>query len=214
MKRLILPLLMLTLSCSQETIDDPKTSWQTIAGRDQALEHQVIRRYPVYRARIPANWQRKDPSPTDSIQDTTKSLVEFIIPSENPLTISIHNFPTDKIEERIPPQAQVARWKRQIGADEVVVLPEAYGGFSGYYFEGKGNLKGSNVGVLGWTMQLSPEHYHHLQSHEKKEKEYLKQMRADYTIKVVGLQDQIMQHRSEIIAFAHSFELIQEIPSP
>lgn len=67
--------------------------------------------------------------------------------------------------------------------------------------------------VLGWSLQLSPEHYRmlsHPSSAENEDK--YQQMRADVTIKAVGPKALTEKHRTKIMAFARSFELIEEIP--
>ena len=217
MKRLIPLIIFISFFGCDPQPSSPKTSWKEIAGRDEAAEQQAIRRYPVYRAKVPLAWKRIDPLVTESNQDTTKPLVEYVIlEGSSSISITIHNFPSEKIEERIPTQAQVARWKRQLSDsdDNIVILPEAYGGFSGYRFSGSGKLKDEEVSVLGWAMQLAPEHYRRLQTQGKdEEKHFFNQMRSDYTIKAVGPSSMVSEHAPDIVAFAHSFELIQEIPS-
>jgi len=186
----ILALLLLT-GCQEAT---PPKPWQEISGREG-----LIIRTPLYRARVPLDWKRVDPK--GSIVDTTLPIVEYWI--ENEVHITVHNFPSERLEERIPPMAQVARWRRQIGdlvPEEEMVKPVSHGGFAGYSFEAPG--------VMGWALQLDQEHYRVLSQRNSDP-----QMKADVTIKVVGPPHLCQIHRRDIIDFANSFELIQEIPT-
>ena len=86
----------------------------------------------------------------------------------------------------------------------------------GVFFDAIGILQGKQVRVLAWGMSLSPEHDHILRSVqiELPEKvDYLSDLRADYTIKAIGNTEEIDTHRKAILAFARSFELIEEIPN-
>lgn len=145
---------------------------------------------PVYRAKVPHSWQRK--APQGDLLDTARPLVKFII--DNDILITVHNFPGI----RIPPQNQVMRWKKQTGVSSSKnfrVHPISHGGFAGLEFESKE--------CLAWAMQMDPDHY---------QKVFEAQMKADYTIKAIGPQDKLPLFRDEIIDFALSFELIEEIP--
>lgn len=205
--------------------DNSKAAYpiQQISGRDEGIKkNSAYHRSPIYRAKVPSNWKRKDPDPSESIVDTTKPLCEFIIDDGNGerVRITVHNFPSESSEERIPPNAQVARWKRQFTDLDLTTLslkPQAYGGFSGVLFEGSGTLADEPVTMMAWTMQLAQEHYSALSFHlslsrSPEERHSLKQMRADYTIKAVGPRTLMIKHHRDIVAFGHSFELIQEIP--
>lgn len=71
-----------------------------------------------------------------------------------------------------------------------------------------------NIMVLGWAMQLAPQHLQFLQTpRNEAEASRYRQMRASITIKAVGPQDLMDYHRKTIVAFAKSFELIDELPS-
>lgn len=183
--------------------------WQEIAGRDQG--RGVIIRYPVYRARVPTHWKRVDPQPDLSNADTTLPLVEFWVNDQ--ISVNIHNFP----DQKIPPEAQIKRWGRQLAGitpKETTVTPFSRAGYGGLYFEGVGTLKGNEAMVLGWSFQLDEGHCRALVQGETAENTaFIRQMRADVTIKVVGPPDAVMLYREELIAFANSFELIQELPS-
>lgn len=202
MQRIFTLILIVCVCSSCEPASQPwNAPWQTIAGRDPAITQ------PIYRARIPAHWQRVDPLPDESLADTTKPLCRLLIlASEGQIDITIHNFPTDTIDQRIPPQSQVARWQRQLGdraSNTDSIRPFAHGGFVGLFFEADG--------LLAWSLQLAPSHYRTLSlppaSHLNR------QLRADYTIKATGPESALAHHRSDILAFARSFELIAEIPS-
>lgn len=186
---------------------------QEIKGRDYSGK-----RFAVYRARIPVDWIRKDTLPEESLADTTKSLCEFIIPGEEGvIRIAVHNFASETLDQRIPPGAQVARWQRQFEVlipSESSTTPQAFSGYSGLKFKGVGTLNKIATVVLGWSLQLSNEHYRML-SHPQKtaDNDIYREMRADVTIKAVGPKNLMDQHEEEIIGFARSFELIEEIPS-
>jgi hypothetical protein len=195
------------------SFSESKTSfnWQKINSRDVG---DPLARYPLYIAKVPSDWIRKDPSATESIIDTTKPLCEFLIKEgADEGYITIYNFPTDHSEERIPPSAQIMRWKGQfetLDPQLTAISPEAHGGFVGLFLECQGILKGQPTKLLGWAMQLAPEHYQKLSSHQAFN---IKQIRADYTIKAWGSPDLINKHRTDIITFANSFELLDELPA-
>lgn len=186
-------------ACGSKTKEAPV--WQIIAGR----ENGSFERLPLYRAQVPKHWKRVDP--TGSIIDTKKPLCEWELEKNGEtIRIAVHNFPTDTIETRIPPQAQVMRWKGQFEELEPAsVLSETFthGGFVGLFFEGTGVLKGKPQTVIGWAMQLAALYYPKVED---------RQVRADYTIKGVGDPEMIAMYRKEIVAFARSFELINELP--
>ena len=164
------------------------------------MEGACAVRRPTYRAKVPSGWKRVEPEGT--IEDTTLPNVTFLIGEE--IHLYVHTFPTQSLEERIPPQAQITRWVRQIGEQPHQVTPIGHGGFAGLQLE--------SADVLARSLQLDLEHYQTLSflASTKEEEEYYKQMRADYTIKVVGPYE---KHREEIDLFANSFELIQELPA-
>lgn len=180
--------------------------WHTLSGRDDGSGGA---RPVIYRVKAPKAWERHSPSETESIADTTKALGEFLIKeNDQTIRITIHNFPTDVFENRIPPASQIARWKRQITSIDpasVNIHPIAHGGFAGLYFEAEGN----GIKVIGWSMQLGVEHYRNLISPQNT----YRQLRADYTIKAVGPVELMERHKLAVINFANSFEFIEEIPA-
>ena len=205
----LLFILMTFFGCTSET---PSTSfrWQSIHGRNADKEF-------VYRVKTPFEWTRRDPLPTESLADTTKPLCEFFIcEGLHKIRITIHNFPSNHLKERIPPSAQIARWQHQfqtLNPEECSVIPQAFSGFSGLLFQGTGMMNGALTTVLGWSMQLAPEHYQTLYYPETSdEKKRYEQMRADFTIKVVGPEELMKKHSRTLMAFARSFELIEDIP--
>lgn len=165
---------------------------------------------PIYRVKAPLSWRRQNPSPEESLIDTTKSLCEFYLSEgEETIRVTIHNFPSRKIEDRIPPAAQITRWKKQFANLEpttVFVTPQAWGGFAGFLFEGSGLINDAPVSMMAWSMQLAWEHYRNLY-------EASPQIRADFTVKATGSKEMMKKYRKAIIDFARSFELIEEIPS-
>jgi hypothetical protein len=179
----------------------PPFTVQEFTGREESVGVSLVRR-PVYRAKVPAGWVRIDPVGT--IQDTKEPNATFLV--EEKLKVTIHTFPSNRLEERIPPSAQIARWKRQLGEVETSIEPACHGGFVGLCLEGPT--------MLAWSMQLDLEHYQTLTflASSHLEEEHFKQMRADYTIKAAGPEELIESHRNELRFFADSFELIQEIP--
>lgn len=210
MRSICLLLIMLLGGCSQ-CPESSCVKWEEISGRDEPQNGSTVK-FPVYRAHVPSNWLREDPPQESSIWDTTKPICEFnIFDPEGKIHIAIHNFPSETLEERVPPIAQIVRWKRQLHPlklESVCVSPQGHGGFCGLCFQGEGMMKNQPVCVLAWTMQLDPMLYQNLQGEET----LYKQMRADYTIKATGPAALVEKHREALNAFARSFELIQEIP--
>ncbi len=208
---------LLFSACSQDLSTSSGTTqpskMEEIKGRNADSQRQAI-----YRIRVPPGWIRRDPLPEESLADTTKALCEFIIYDGGLMVrIAIHNFPSDTIEQRIPPLAQVSRWQRQL--DPIYpnlssITPQAFSGYSGFLFTGVGLLQGVETMVLGWAMQLAPEHYRALSPPQPGDKTAsYQQMKGDVTIKAVGPRPLLEKHQMAIMAFARSFELIEEIPS-
>lgn len=186
---------------------------QEIKGRDYDGK-----RFNVYQARIPNHWIRKDSFPEESLIDTKKSICELLIQAADGtvIRIAVHNFPSESIEQRIPPSAQVARWQGQFDIllpEESSIIPQAFSGYSGLKFIGRGQINNEDQIMMGWSLQLNKEHYRALAPPVPQSKENLyREMRADVTIKATGRTEAMQQHEEEIISFARSFELIEEIP--
>jgi hypothetical protein len=202
----------LFISCHRETTPIASSSWQLISGRNGG---KSVDRPLIYRALVPANWIRKDPLLSESIADTTKSICEFYIQENGEqIRITFHTFPIHQHDLRISPHAQVARWKRQFEQFDHLsaqIHAVSHGGFSGLQFEGLGTLQGGPIKVMGWSMQLASGYERQL-SQGRNPLDYDK--RADYTIKASGPPSLMDRYRSSLLAFADSFELIDELPSP
>lgn len=185
-----------------------------IAARDEGIpDIKPI----VYRIKVPKIWIQQNPSSNESIADTTKAITEFFI-HEGPakIRIAIHNFPSNKLEQRIPPIAQISRWKKQfqsLNEASISIKPQAFGGYSGLLFEATGQMQGAQTSILGWVLQLTPEHYRNLSLpvHQSIAQRH-RQMRGDVTIKAVGPADLMAKYRENIMAFARSFQLIDDMP--
>jgi hypothetical protein len=187
---------------------------QEIKGRDNDQSS-----FSVYRVKVPDSWIRRDPLPDESLVDTTKPLSEFIIlDSEGVIRIWIHNFPSERVDQRISPLSQKERWQKQfnqIFPNETDTVPQAFNGYSGLLFCGTGVLNDAKKTVYAWALQIAAEHYQTLsQPNSKEEAVRFKQMRADITIKAEGPSSAMKKHTEMIYAFARSFELIEEIPTP
>lgn len=207
-------LVLLLSACDNTTDTNTYTQQLIVSGRN---ESDSLERPDVYTAEIPLSWRVNPPNPNESLTDTMKPIYEITINDEQEhIEITIHNFPVAELGKRIPPEAQAARWRQQLGGDaaqHISVENQAFGGFSGLRFEGEGALSGKERKVIGWTMQMSPEHFYALsQEHEGlSEKERL-QMSASYTIKVVGPPEVVQKNIQAINKFARTFRLINPIP--
>jgi len=165
----------------------------------------------IYRAQIPPSWIRVPLESDAYLHDTTLPIAIFTFDG---IHLTIHNFPTQKIEESVAPDMQAMRWQKQFDSLEAAknaMTAVAHGGFAGLVFEASGVLKGQRRGVIGMAMQIAPQHYRALSLDPYRERRF-RQMRADYTIKAVGPVESLEKHKEEIISFAESFELIDEIP--
>jgi len=183
-----------------------------VPGRDAEHDEQHAR-YPVYRASVPPSWKPIYPNAGSSNVNTMLPLLSFDL---GDVKIHVHNFPSESIDQRIPPPAQVERWKRQfseIFPFTMTTKRKSRAGFVGLYFQAEGLLQGREQMMVGWAMSIDPRHYSRLVlPGTQKEKEFYKQMRADYTIKAVGKREALSKRLDEIVRFGNSFELIQEIP--
>jgi hypothetical protein len=204
----IVLLTFLFLGCSRSAVKPIPFSQQEIQGRDEVISWKSTVRRPVYQAKVPLAWQRIDPAQNESLLDTTHPIVSFVI--EDGVIVYVHSFPANSLEERIPPAAQIERWRQQLKPTVHTIEPAAHGGFAGLFFEGKNDAHS----LLAWSLQLGLEHFQtlHFLAGTVEEEEHYRQMAADVTIKVSGPTPLIKKHYEEIVLFASSFELIQEIP--
>ncbi len=196
---LTLSSLLLLTSCTAGNETDKSWTVHEICGRD---EHHAL----VYRIKSPKEWKIIHPEKNEDLSDSRKSICEFLIQDQlGDIKITIHNFTSKSIEERIPPLNQIMRWKKQfeeLDQESVTITPQSYSGFTGFLFEATGILNGQIQTMICWSMQIAKEHYRVLEN---------EQMKADYTIKIVGLKEPVKDKTTEIIKFARSFELINEI---
>lgn len=176
--------------------------FQTIPGRDE------VDLYRVKTPEICTAVQNNDLP----LQDTRTPIKEFLIKdARGDIKITIHNFPSEKLEDRIPPIAQVKRWEKQFDTIDPRyqrITPQSFSGFTGLLYEGKGSIKGEEKALMAWAMQLGSEHYRTLSRNP-----FSIQKRSDFTIKAIGPSAAIDAHREQIFLFARSFELLDEIPS-
>ncbi|CAF23815.1 hypothetical protein [Candidatus Protochlamydia amoebophila] len=210
----ILFFLIFFCSCSRSTSHlPPSYFWQTFCACEEMKGQERIL---LYRALIPQSWIRQDPSLKDSLIDTTLSICEFYAKEGNDQArITIHTFPINERQLRIPPLAQIERWKKQfedLDLLSVNVTTQSHGGFIGLCLEAEGTYQGQLQKMLAWSMHLSPEYDRQLNNRKDQLKYRL--MRADYTIKIVGPASLINKQRKAFFQFANSFELIEELPSP
>lgn len=183
-------LLLILLGCKEKE-QSSSFRWVDVSGRDEE-------RSPLYRLKVEEGWRVQFPEKNKSIQSTMEPLVTLQIEH---ITLTIHNFPYDEESQRIPPRAQIERWKRQLGTSVAfTTTPVAFSGFSGLFLEAEGIVSEKPVTYLAWAMNLG---------RRTEEKE----MQADFTIKAVGTPVEMEKHRKSIIEMASSFELIREIPS-
>ncbi len=218
---LILSLFCLTACTSNDGTPKEIKTVEIIKGRNFLEGGTLTSRLPIYRAKVPLDWIRYDCLPSESLSDTTKPLCTFHIldkETKDSIRITIHNFPSEKIEHRIPVKEQINRWLNQfetISSQGSVTCQESFNGFIGMYLSTAGSQpKAPDLSVLGWALQLPKDHYHALTPHpsdETSKAKYL-QMRADVTIKAQGTSWLMQRHQEAIEAFARSFELIDEIP--
>lgn len=191
---IILSLLIVLACCQQEPSSNGQ--WQPIRDR--------TKRTPLYQMRIPEKWEQVDDPIESDIQDTKLPIAEYaIVENGHRIRITVHSFPSQRADDRVPPNAQITRWKQQIeelDPASVIIKPQTFSGYVGQLFEGTGK----EIAVMGWVLQIAPEHYPQL--HDP-------QQRADITIKAVGSIDLVKKHRFDIIATARTFELIDEIPA-
>ena len=189
-------LLLTAVSCTKCPDKVAPFTWETIPGREETVG--IIR--PVYRAKVARDWVKLETP--KSLTDTKVANATFVI--DNGVKLTVHTFPS----VHIPPRAQVDRWKEQLAFSTL----KSYGhdGFSGLFLEGEKE----GVKTLAWTLQVDPELIGRLNfvAQTTAEKLYYEQMGADFTIKVSGPTELIEEHRSNLLLFANSIELIEEIP--
>lgn len=169
------------------------------SGRDE-------KEIPLYRIKANKNWVVKTKGLQADLSDTKKPLIEFTIQEKDKnIHITIHNFPSKHKGTLIPPSAQIFRWKSQfemLDASTISEKPQNFAGYTGLLFEASGIINKKETSILAWSLQIGKNHYDVLESENK---------RGDCTIKAIGDTSLIKKHKKEIISFARSFELIDEI---
>lgn len=189
-------LLLTVVSCVKCPDKTPPYTWELIPGREEIVG--IIR--PVYHAKVANSWTRLETP--KSLTDTTVANATFMI--DDQIKITVHTFPSTQIS----PRAQVDRWEKQLASS--TIKSQGHGGFAGLCIEGEKD----GVKTLAWAYQMDPELVQRLAfaAQTTTEKLYYEQMCADFTIKVCGPSDLIETHRSDILQFVTSFELIEAIP--
>lgn len=202
--------LLLLVSCHSPS--STSSQWYFIAGRN---EENSLHRPLLYHILAPSHWICQTPLKSESIVDTTKPNCTFYIQEGGQsIRITIHTFPFQSLQMRISPLAQITRWKKQFKELDPLwnkMAPISWGGFHGLYFEGQGLVQNEPIRVMGWSMQLASGYVHQLNLN-KHLLDHWKQ--ADYTIKASGPPILMEKHRLSILAFAQTFEFIDELPPP
>lgn len=187
---LILLLFALSSCSSPEPPPEIRMHQLMLCGRDEV---------PIYQAEAPLSWKKIDPKAHQNLSDTTVPICSFEVGN---ILITVHNFPYTSLDQRVPPIAQIARWKEQFYVHNGDVTPIAHGGFGGFRLEAHDPY---GKGIIAYAMQMTPSLFHIVDN---------PQIKADYTIKAVGPKSEMEEERNGIDAFANSFELIEPIPSP
>lgn len=90
--------ILVLVSCGPSENEDPHQVTK-INGRSPI---------PIYQAEIPTSWIIRHPSSTEDLTDTKLPLCEcFIQEGDQKIRITIHNFPSENMEQRIPPQPKL-----------------------------------------------------------------------------------------------------------
>lgn len=209
-------ILLFLTSCENRSNSTGTLTTVEISGRENSSLTKEQR--TIYEIDVPFDWVCIEPPISDALHDTKKPIYEFIIENVDDeaedVHITIHNFPNNSIEERVPPSAQITRWKQQFTILEEAnsqVSKQSFGGFSGLKFQGVGKIKEEDKMMIGWIMQLPQEHYYALGFPEKNRTQ-LDNLRADYTIKVVGPPELVKKHQKSIDNAMQTFRLHKEIP--
>lgn len=199
-------LLFVINSCEKSNPEEP--SYVFIYDRSKNTTHE---RQALYRIVLPNGWLAKNT--TQPVTDTKFPLIELVY-EENGETIllTIHNFPYQNASERIPPQAQINRWKKQFNSlDVAVIKPQAFAGFVGQLFWGEGEIKGTNAAMYAWAMQLAQEHEKTLAADKCLSQT---EIRSDITLKATGPKTLMNEQQDTIFKLVRSFEYINALPMP
>lgn len=185
-----------------------RVPYSIITGRDAGYPED---RTPLYRIALPENWSTVEI--TESVADTKLPIFEARYGNgSDSIRLTVHNFPYDSPANRIPPQAQVNRWKQQLDVLEISgITQQAFAGFVGLHLYAEGMQEGKESAVSAWAMQLAPEHDRTL-AHSPEGANT--QERSDITIKFTGPKPLVDMHQEGISSIARSFELLNPLPNP
>ena len=195
--KLFLLLLIFLAGCSSEAPLPREVIWGRSSGAP-----------PLYRAEVPASWEKLPRE--EGLEDTTRPIASYLIrEGAQAIRIAVHNFPAYEKQQRIPPQANLARWRGQfeeLKESHWAVKACSRGGFCGLMLDASGKLRGEEARLLAWSMQMAERPWNALQLRGFSEKG------ADYTIKASGPLSLMNKHAPQIERFAETFELIEELP--
>lgn len=183
----------LWMGCQSEPLPQVETVF--IKGRFSSA--------PIYQVKVPLDWAITYPKSSQDLKDTTLPLLTLQIDGQ--ITITFHNFPSQRIEERILPEAQVARWKKQIQIKQSDLSSYSIEGFGGFRLEASGIRDGKEEAVIAYAMQLTPQLYKLIDSIDK---------RSDWTVKAIGKPSAILTYRQKIDEFVESLEWVDPVRLP
>lgn len=145
-----------------------------LSAREEVIPGRSTGPAFLYRIEVPESWVRET---IEIVEDTQKPIAEF---RAGDVRVTIHNFPS----MRIPPGAQVERWKKQ--TPPLAIESQAFSGFQGLFFDSET--------TLAWALEWGA-------SRRTNEEGC-----ADVTFKATG---PVQASRAEIIRAARSFERIE-----
>ena len=165
----------------------------------------------IYELVFPKDWTIVSRSRRDFPQDTTLPFFEAKIgDDQNSIRITLHYFPEPLANDKIKPIAQVRRWKTQFSSLDPLkdtIQPVSFNGFQGFKFEASGIQKGEETKVIAFALELGAEHALTLRRTNPQSAAL-----ASVTIKAVGAPSLIDSHLADIISFAKSFQLVEDLP--
>ncbi len=210
-----LALIGLTISMAVSCEKKPSSTLYEIIWSRVELPNSA---FQLYRFMPPENWKRVD-SGEPAAADSREPIAHYQLQLDGEqVDLTIHNFPIDTLDERIPPEAQIARWKQQIdemNLSTVQVKPQAFGGFVGLLLQAEGIKQRKPLAMMAWTMQLAPQFYTALELLDTPEKHsFTRQLHADFTIKIVGSPSLLAREKEKIERSARTFALLDELPQP
>lgn len=182
----------------------PEEQLQIIEVKGRSERARLTPKLETYRMMVPQGWEIEFPPDEDPLLDTTMPLLTLRF---GDVVAVFHNFPAESLEQRIPPIAQVTRWKKQfesLSEPTLQIFPFATSGFTGLQFEAVGIQKNEPIKVLAWSMQLTPELFQRLPEHASQQK-------GDWTLKASGPPDQLEMVQEDLFRVARSIELLEEL---